>query len=72
VSTGAAIPSGCDAVVQVEDTELLAHQVGRRFSFLFYFKSMFYQNGEEELIRITVKPSAGQDIRPIGQMRVWE
>jgi len=51
ISTGAALPPGADAVVQVEDTELLKEG----------------DDGKTELeIRITTVPSKGQDIRPVG------
>ncbi|KAM9707548.1 LOW QUALITY PROTEIN: gephyrin-like [Menidia menidia] len=51
VTTGAPIPCGADAVVQVEDTELLRES----------------QDGTEELeVRIMVQVRPGQDIRPIG------
>ncbi|XP_041827555.1 gephyrin a isoform X1 [Melanotaenia boesemani] len=51
VTTGAPIPCGADAVVQVEDTELLRES----------------EDGTEELeVRIMVQVRPGQDIRPIG------
>lgn len=51
INTGAPIPEGADAVVQVEDTELLKKS----------------DDGKEELeIKIKQIPKAGQDIRPIG------
>lgn len=51
ISTGAAVPSGANAVVQVEDTELLERT----------------ENGSEEaLIKINSLVKVGQDIRPIG------
>ncbi|XP_022606118.1 gephyrin-like isoform X3 [Seriola dumerili] len=51
VTTGAPIPCGADAVVQVEDTELLRESA----------------DGTEELeVRIMVQARPGQDIRPIG------
>ncbi|KAM7404091.1 hypothetical protein PAMA_004494 [Pampus argenteus] len=51
VTTGAPIPCGADAVVQVEDTELLRES----------------EDGTEELeVRIMVQARPGQDIRPIG------
>ncbi|XP_066141382.1 gephyrin [Euwallacea fornicatus] len=51
ISTGAAVPAGADAVVQVEDTTLVAVS----------------ENGEEEaVVRIDVAPTIGQDIRQIG------
>ncbi|XP_046711889.1 gephyrin-like isoform X3 [Silurus meridionalis] len=51
VTTGAPIPCGADAVVQVEDTELLRES----------------EDGTEELeVRIRVQARPGQDIRPIG------
>ncbi|XP_051500270.1 gephyrin-like isoform X4 [Myxocyprinus asiaticus] len=51
VTTGAPIPCGADAVVQVEDTELLRES----------------EDGTEELeVRILVQVRPGQDIRPIG------
>ncbi|XP_047653790.1 gephyrin isoform X2 [Phacochoerus africanus] len=54
VTTGAPIPCGADAVVQVEDTELIRESA-----------AMMY--GTEELeVRILVQARPGQDIRPIG------
>ncbi|TRY68017.1 hypothetical protein DNTS_014396 [Danionella cerebrum] len=51
VTTGAPIPCGADAVVQVEDTELLRES----------------EDGTEELeVRILVQARPGLDIRPIG------
>ncbi|XP_044292409.1 gephyrin isoform X3 [Varanus komodoensis] len=51
VTTGAPIPCGADAVVQVEDTELIRES----------------DDGTEELeVRILVQVRPGQDIRPIG------
>ncbi|KAM9569626.1 gephyrin a isoform 6-T6 [Salvelinus alpinus] len=51
VTTGAPIPCGADAVVQVEDTELLRES----------------DDGTEELeVRILVQARPGLDIRPIG------
>ncbi|XP_051953937.1 gephyrin-like isoform X1 [Xyrauchen texanus] len=51
VTTGAPIPCGADAVVQIEDTELLRES----------------DDGTEELeVRILVQVRPGQDIRPIG------
>uniref|UniRef100_A0A3Q3WBT5 Gephyrin n=1 Tax=Mola mola TaxID=94237 RepID=A0A3Q3WBT5_MOLML len=50
VTTGAPIPCGADAVVQVEDTELLRES----------------EDGTEEEVRIMVQARPGQDIRPIG------
>ncbi|KAF7230766.1 transcript variant X3 [Nothobranchius furzeri] len=51
VTTGAPIPCGADAVVQVEDTELLRES----------------EDGTEELeVRILMQARPGQDIRPIG------
>ncbi|XP_059096447.1 gephyrin-like [Tigriopus californicus] len=51
INTGAPIPKGADAVVQVEDTLL----------------SQASADGEEELeIEILTMPQIGQDIRPIG------
>lgn len=48
ISTGAPLPPGADAVVQVEDTVLLKES----------------EDGKEELeIEILVHPSSGQDIR---------
>uniref|UniRef100_S4RTX6 MoaB/Mog domain-containing protein n=1 Tax=Petromyzon marinus TaxID=7757 RepID=S4RTX6_PETMA len=52
VTTGAPIPSGADAVIPVEDTELLKES----------------ENGAEELeVRILSQARPGQDIRCIGQ-----
>jgi len=51
ITTGAPLPSGADAVVQVEDTELLeSDNEGRT----------------EKMIKILSTPKPGQDIRPIG------
>lgn len=50
ISTGAAIPPGANAVVQVEDTEVVETD----------------QHGEEVRIRINKKPVLGQDIRKVG------
>lgn len=51
INTGAPIPNGANAVVQVEDTELIKAS----------------DNGSEELeIKILVAPSQGQDIRKVG------
>jgi len=48
VSTGAPIPPGADAVVMIEDTELVERTE---------------DGNDEKLIRILKKPSVGQDIR---------
>lgn len=51
ITTGAPVPIGADAVVQVEDTVLVQQA----------------EDGKEELeISITKTPSVGQDIRPVG------
>ncbi|XP_019755844.1 gephyrin [Dendroctonus ponderosae] len=50
ISTGAPVPAGADAVVQVEDTQLLETS----------------ETGDEDLVEILVAPKIGQDIRPIG------
>ncbi|XP_061723052.1 gephyrin [Cydia pomonella] len=51
VNTGAALPAGADAVVQVEDTKLVSAS----------------EDGDTELeVEIMVAPTAGQDVRPIG------
>ena len=51
INTGAPVPKGADAVVQVEDTELTEKS----------------PDGKEELeIKINTKPNKGLDIRPIG------
>ncbi|XP_076035898.1 gephyrin-like [Oratosquilla oratoria] len=51
ISTGAPLPPGADAVVQVEDTELVKEG----------------NEGQEEIeIKILKEPSVGQDIRPVG------
>ncbi|XP_028398676.1 gephyrin-like [Dendronephthya gigantea] len=51
ITTGAPVPQGSDAVVQVEDTRLIKSQ----------------DEGEIEVeIEILKKPSVGQDIRPVG------
>ncbi|XP_077408443.1 gephyrin b isoform X11 [Vanacampus margaritifer] len=80
VTTGAPIPCGADAVVQVEDTELLResedvsltrvegninHSLNRVDSALR--SSIDFCKGTEELeVRILVQARPGQDIRPIG------
>eukprot|EP00126_Sphaerothecum_destruens_P008412 Sdes_comp20202_c0_seq2m13517 len=51
ISTGAALPLGADAVVQVEDTQLLERSA---------------DGMEESRIRIHVSVIAGQDVREIG------
>lgn len=51
ITTGAPVPQGADAVVQVEDTELLESDDGGR---------------TEKRIKILTCPKPGQDIRPIG------
>ncbi|CAN7999898.1 unnamed protein product [Ixodes hexagonus] len=51
ISTGAPVPEPCDAVVQVEDTELLQAS----------------PDGTQEIIvKILKAPKIGQDIRPVG------
>lgn len=51
INTGAPVPNGADAVVQVEDTELVKSS----------------DDGNEELvINILVDPQVGQDIRTVG------
>ncbi|KRT79380.1 hypothetical protein AMK59_7878 [Oryctes borbonicus] len=50
ISTGAAVPYGADAVVQVEDTELVEYD----------------DSCNEIKIRINVAPTLGQDIREVG------
>ncbi|CAG2107027.1 unnamed protein product [Medioppia subpectinata] len=50
VSTGAPLPAGCDAVVQVEDTKVV----------------QLSESGEELVICIENVPKVGQDIRPVG------
>ena len=50
INTGAPIPEGADAVIQVEDTEVIER----------------YQDGKERCIRISTTPFSGQDIRPVG------
>lgn len=51
ITTGAPVPQGADAVVQVEDTELLESDDDGR---------------TEKRIKILTSPKPGQDIRPIG------
>ncbi|XP_072173446.1 gephyrin-like [Diadema setosum] len=51
ITTGAPIPKGADAVVQVEDTELVEEADDGR---------------KEVAIRILSTPKCGQDIRPVG------
>ncbi|GLV35828.1 cinnamon [Carabus blaptoides fortunei] len=51
ISTGAPVPPGADAVVQVEDTELLLASA---------------DNSRELEISIKVRPTVGQDIRRVG------
>ena len=50
VTTGGTVPLGADAVVQVEDTELVSATT----------------DGEEDVIRVLSKVSPGTDIRPVG------
>lgn len=50
ISTGAPVPVGADAVVQVEDTELVSAS----------------PTGEEREILIKTRPTFGQDIRSVG------
>jgi len=50
INTGAPIPEGADAVVQVENTEVIER----------------YQDGNERYILIKTQPYSGQDIRPFG------
>ncbi|XP_037500420.1 gephyrin isoform X2 [Rhipicephalus sanguineus] len=51
ISTGAPVPEPCDAVVQVEDTELIQAS----------------EDGSQEFkVNILVAPTVGQDIRPVG------
>ena len=50
ISTGAALPEGADAVVQVEDTSVIE----------------LTADGEEAVVDILKKPTVDQDIRPIG------
>uniref|UniRef100_A0A3Q2G7N6 Gephyrin n=1 Tax=Cyprinodon variegatus TaxID=28743 RepID=A0A3Q2G7N6_CYPVA len=61
VTTGAPIPCGADAVVQVEDTELL-----RESEDALTVLSFLSQGTEELEVRIMVQARPGQDIRPIG------
>ncbi|CAL1542166.1 unnamed protein product [Lymnaea stagnalis] len=51
INTGAPVPSGADAVVQVEDTELTEASIDGR---------------QEIQIKILKFPTVGQDIRPVG------
>ncbi|XP_077367647.1 gephyrin b isoform X1 [Festucalex cinctus] len=80
VTTGAPIPCGADAVVQVEDTELLRESedvsltrvegnVNRSLNRVdsALRSSIDFCKGTEELeVRILVQARPGQDIRPIG------
>lgn len=51
ISTGAPVPDPCDAVVQVEDTELVRAS----------------EDGSQEFeVNIIAAPTVGQDIRPVG------
>ena len=50
ISTGAALPEGADAVVQVEDTAVL----------------QLTEDGDEAVVNIEKAPKVGQDIRPVG------
>uniref|UniRef100_A0A1B6EFW7 MoaB/Mog domain-containing protein n=2 Tax=Clastoptera arizonana TaxID=38151 RepID=A0A1B6EFW7_9HEMI len=51
INTGAPVPEGADAVVQVEDTELIAED----------------DDGRKEIsINILIPPTVNQDIRPVG------
>ncbi|XP_061741709.1 gephyrin b isoform X5 [Nerophis ophidion] len=66
VTTGAPIPCGADAVVQVEDTELLRESEDKT-STSTHRGAYGAQPGTEELeVRILVQARPGQDIRPIG------
>ncbi|XP_061843056.1 gephyrin b isoform X8 [Nerophis lumbriciformis] len=66
VTTGAPIPCGADAVVQVEDTELLRESEDKT-STSTHRGACGAQPGTEELeVRILVQARPGQDIRPIG------
>ncbi|KTF90717.1 hypothetical protein cypCar_00024554 [Cyprinus carpio] len=65
VTTGAPIPCGADAVVQVEDTELLRESEDVVCTCLDLVG--YELQGTEELeVRILVQARPGQDIRPIG------
>lgn len=73
VTTGAPIPCGADAVVQVEDTELLREsedvskqapsQFGCSWWTVSAFLSFLPQGTEELEVRIMVQARPGQDIR---------
>ncbi len=58
ISTGAPLPEGADAVVQVENTTLIEQQVS---SITAMNKRL--QDGEELEISIDVAPTKQQDIR---------
>ena len=52
--TGAPVPAGADAVVQVEDTEVVSQA------------SPSSSAGAQKVVRIKKAATVGQDIRPIG------
>lgn len=71
ISTGAAVPDGATAVVQVEDTQLIEKTPVRADNFCFLCDSRSLslspsKDNEEAVIRITSVPKVGQDIRPRG------
>jgi gephyrin len=53
ITTGAPVPRGADAVIQVEDTELVTAGDGGG-------------DGGTKRVRIYKAAKAGQDIRPVG------
>ena len=50
ITTGAPLPNGADAVVQVEDSELISAS----------------DDGEESVVSILVSVMSGHDVRPVG------
>lgn len=73
ISTGAAVPDGATAVVQVEDTQLIEKTPVRANIFIQLLISLQLtvslspsKDNEEAVIRITSVPKVGQDIRPRG------
>ena len=73
ITTGAPIPSGADAVVQVEDTELIESADEVNLSILRVSQlhipsemaclSVFLKGKTEVKVKILTIPSPGQDIR---------
>ena len=68
ITTGAPLPDGADAVVQVEDTELLqtTDDVSERERERERKNGVVIQGNEELLVKILTSVSPGHDVRPIG------